>query len=595
MDQWHVIVSGEPRGPLSFRELADLANHGTLKSTDKVWRQDWADWVEAGEVVGLFHSVPPEDLTPAVSASERPHGLERHPSMENSKSENLRTIKRNENFIIRHWRGNFSLPRSYWINSLISNIFIFVLFILSSQEVRHVRNLYIPIASLLFFWGVVVVVLIWQLVGTWRSANRASIENPKSIWPNIAKFMMVLATLKFGADFVKDAPVQFEDAYQAAIGDPAMGKRGIRVLADGTEIEISGPMARGQVEAFSDALVDSPRAHLIHLDSLGGRISVAEDIADIISGLGLDTLVDNRCASACTIVFLAGHRRWIRPSAKMGFHSGSFAGKSGSLFNETFKLYYKSAGLPQTFIDRALGTPANSIWVPTTEELLAAHVVTDIADENSFALAGMGPKPTATSAMALLETIPVYVAIKKIDPNNLEPIEEAWREVILGGEPVGKFQALLHERIRNAASMLKPVAPDDTILELGALLIQEAAAVQAVDPEDCWEILYRGHGDISKYLSQELEKRDQAATQRLLVETPAARVRRTSRDEGRRLIGIALGNAKAAGTDPSAIINAFRGESPHEQFCPAFIALYEAAENMPRPEGAKLLRYLSDN
>lgn len=61
--QWYYTQNGQQTGPISFYQLQQLANTGTLKSTDYVWTDGQGDWKPASEVVGLFSggstSVPP--------------------------------------------------------------------------------------------------------------------------------------------------------------------------------------------------------------------------------------------------------------------------------------------------------------------------------------------------------------------------------------------------------------------------------------------------------------------------------------------------------------------------------------------------------
>ena len=93
----------------------------------------------------------------------------------------------------------------------------------------------------------------------------------------------------------------------------------------------------------------------------------------------LATHVDTGCASACTIAFLGGVERSIGPKGRLGFHRASFPGMGDSDMYESnrgirrFLIY--SARLTPEFADRVFETPANSIWVPTPQELLAGGVI----------------------------------------------------------------------------------------------------------------------------------------------------------------------------------------------------------------------------
>lgn len=54
MAEWFYAINGEQYGPVSDRELHDLAGNGSLQPTDLVWREGFVDWVECSTVAGLF-------------------------------------------------------------------------------------------------------------------------------------------------------------------------------------------------------------------------------------------------------------------------------------------------------------------------------------------------------------------------------------------------------------------------------------------------------------------------------------------------------------------------------------------------------------
>ncbi|MSR53173.1 MAG: DUF4339 domain-containing protein, partial [Gemmataceae bacterium] len=54
---WFYSEGSERKGPVTEDELRRLADDGRLKSTDLVWRDGMADWVEAKTVKALFPKV----------------------------------------------------------------------------------------------------------------------------------------------------------------------------------------------------------------------------------------------------------------------------------------------------------------------------------------------------------------------------------------------------------------------------------------------------------------------------------------------------------------------------------------------------------
>jgi TM2 domain-containing membrane protein YozV len=52
--EWYYSVDGDRQGPVSGAELKKLAEAGTLKATDLVWKDGMPDWVAAKSIKGLF-------------------------------------------------------------------------------------------------------------------------------------------------------------------------------------------------------------------------------------------------------------------------------------------------------------------------------------------------------------------------------------------------------------------------------------------------------------------------------------------------------------------------------------------------------------
>jgi hypothetical protein len=64
VSDWYYAVDGQQFGPVSNRELHDLAGSGGLQPTDLVWQEGFDDWRQATTVSGLFPlggtSAPPQ-------------------------------------------------------------------------------------------------------------------------------------------------------------------------------------------------------------------------------------------------------------------------------------------------------------------------------------------------------------------------------------------------------------------------------------------------------------------------------------------------------------------------------------------------------
>jgi hypothetical protein len=62
---WYYASGGQQQGPVSDEQLQRMAQDGSLRREDLVWREGMADWQPAGDVAGLaFPSVPSYQAPP---------------------------------------------------------------------------------------------------------------------------------------------------------------------------------------------------------------------------------------------------------------------------------------------------------------------------------------------------------------------------------------------------------------------------------------------------------------------------------------------------------------------------------------------------
>lgn len=98
-------------------------------------------------------------------------------------------------YFARHWRGELSLPVSYWVNGVLLWGFFYDLVITVVATVALTFTASKPAVA----WTIAVayvalqlVVYIWALVGTWRSAG--NYKGP-AVWKVLARVAMVLGVL----------------------------------------------------------------------------------------------------------------------------------------------------------------------------------------------------------------------------------------------------------------------------------------------------------------------------------------------------------------------------------------------------------------
>jgi GYF domain 2 len=70
--QWYYAKGGEQHGPISGRELKELATSGGLGPADLVWKEGMPEWRPAGGLQGLFPGIQPVAASPSKSPIEKP-------------------------------------------------------------------------------------------------------------------------------------------------------------------------------------------------------------------------------------------------------------------------------------------------------------------------------------------------------------------------------------------------------------------------------------------------------------------------------------------------------------------------------------------
>ena len=150
-----------------------------------------------------------------------------------------------------------------------------------------------------------------------------------------------------------------------------------------TRLNVTGHMGVGSTRALVQALAQHPQVRVLEITSTGGLMTEGHGMARVALQRALNTQVTQTCASACTLVFVAGERRLLAPEARVGFQPrpGPFGwlGLDRSSTDQVVANFYRGRGVPEAFIQKALGVPGWDVWEPGETRLLDAGVATDRA------------------------------------------------------------------------------------------------------------------------------------------------------------------------------------------------------------------------
>jgi hypothetical protein len=538
--EWYVDSDGQQFGPIVETALQAFIREGLIRETDLVWTQGYHTWIlvsqllpESGHLPGVSLTPPPlpKDAfafsKPAIGVLPPPlprefetfnsenastrgddlnlleqRAIRVAPRLANETSIHIGTEELHDSstpqrqgsggYLARHWRGQLSLPISYWFNGILGYLIatLAVALVGASSLLRTDFSPTISLLSIIGVWTITLAVLCWQVVGTWRAATRHSNSNAKSPWPAIAKVSLCVAAVSTSAQFFNRGLPQLRELYGIYLGDEEVGKYAFRVLREGAELEFSGGITFGAAQEFARFVDAMGALKIVHLNSKGGRIGEAQRIADLIKTRNLDTYVANSCLSACTIIFLSGRNRFITSSAKVGFHQPSFAGLTAEeriQIIRTEELRLQRFGLSAEFAKHANEAPPDQIWTPSAEQLIRERVATRIVDPSMFALSGIdATEITFEKTETLLRGIPIYAAIDHMDSRAFHEIVEQFVDGLRRGKSTSEINIQIGPIIDRLLEKALPSAPEAILTEYVEMAVKHMKLLKRESPALCY-------------------------------------------------------------------------------------------------------------
>lgn len=423
-------------------------------------------------------------------------------------------------FLARFWRGEYTLPFSYWVIGLVLNLgTIGAIQLLAFTTREQAFNPYAIALTLFVMWGATGIILVYQSVGVWRSATRYRRETGRRLWRGVwsvaAQLSVLAGVVSFGHQLWQSGARQIDESWRMAFeGDPDIPPFTLRTMRDGTEMEIAGGFKYGLTRAARAAMDGAPNLKVVHLMSSGGRIGEARELARLIADRGLSTYTATVCMSACTLAYIAGRERFLKAGGKLGFHRAAFAGVENS---DAMRSLLLAGGIERPFVDRVVAQPASGMWYPTTGELEAAHVVTAFVDNRRFAASGLGAAPTLVDFARDLRLTGVYRTFEEIDPRLFRRLVEEYQR----GYDLGHSEADIQDRLGGMVAprirMRIATASDAVLVDYANLMADQYAAIGAKNARACFLRITRGAAPTDEaLLSAELRDREQALQARAL-------------------------------------------------------------------------------
>ena len=192
-------------------------------------------------------------------------------------------------FFRRHYNGDYSLAKSYWINTLLLQVAAGMVTITVLPLLG--KNLPARFASLqgfFFCYFGIIALWLWAAAGTWASSSKHVGRGGRQSMASLARIALVLGVLRTLAQVGNDLPM-IKEHWDVALGHQLGPQTQLQVRTGGRSILLSGGINDGSAQQLEDALKLAPDVRTLVLNSNGGWIREGEMLADVVRAHRLDT------------------------------------------------------------------------------------------------------------------------------------------------------------------------------------------------------------------------------------------------------------------------------------------------------------------
>lgn len=219
-------------------------------------------------------------------------------------------------YVQRHWRGEQSLARSFWLNNILLGAIVVALigYLVPEDAAPSIR------AQLAWIWlstPLALLLAVWQLVGLWRSAARRIAETNRRWMPRLAKLFVAVNVLAIGTGMAVDATGSVQ--LFRALRDPDLTEYRLIVDEVAQTAIFYGALSDDSADRLIQALIDGRYATL-RIDSHGGLLQPAVRLARRIRERNVRVAVEEQCISACVLLLAASSAGAISPQADVVLH-----------------------------------------------------------------------------------------------------------------------------------------------------------------------------------------------------------------------------------------------------------------------------------
>lgn len=272
-------------------------------------------------------------------------------------------------YFLSHWAGQNSILLT------LAGSLLLVRLVLGQLQ------LLVPTFAVLPWILFTLLVLVWQITGAFRCGDNYLKAHGGTVLYWVVQFT-ILATVTLAVLQVADV-LSGRSQHKIRITSAVTEVPVLPLSRDGSAVTISGGLTWELRRAFHNTLEANTKIDTVILESEGGLVFVGRALALTIAEHGYSTHVESYCHSACTVAFMAGHKRTIKADGKLGFHryklENNHLSPGVSVANEleVDRARFAKSGVSKEFLDLLFETGHSDIWIPDHAVLFEAGVITD--------------------------------------------------------------------------------------------------------------------------------------------------------------------------------------------------------------------------
>ena len=508
-------------------------------------------------------------------------------------------------YLGRHWRGELSLPVSYWINgSLISLVMIAVVMSLSDYVTKvlpgyEVTRFTAPEqgAYLILLFIIPNIISIWQLGGIWRSAANHKVKTNTKFWGTAAQIIVLIGIVRLCISGVESIPI-LKHNWSLVTTTSEYTDYNLTYHEDAKLLELDGSFAHGLSRDVIAHLREHPQTTAILLNSVGGWLDEGFGLHSVIEKHNLITFSTQECYSACTSAFLAGTERYVSNYASLGFHIETTLvpefNQDPEQSQSAMLTQLKDFGVSDLFLANMEAAVGADLYLPDHATLLSERIITGTKnpfDENPRTEVEL----TNEQELELLQELAnsqLYNFLKEYEPEVYEELITKIRIIIKNGGSSLEAQRLGNSMMAPLLEKRMPVTSGRGLDAFMDGFILTATELNISNPRKCMAYLepaVYGQFDFIGSVSEEVFKKAEELTTLAIKESYPPVEEEIDEQAGaaslQRLAALGTIRFDLLGTHP-------QDEQGQKATCQAFIDLFSAIRNSPDAERHNVTRYM---